>query len=234
MKAINIGRRSVARAPQVSRVAPPYWGVGLAGVARSPAELHRGRARRAARPDQGLRDLDRLQLPVRDRGGPGRQPLVHRVPARARSVRSTRRPTRSASSDPDRLPARRGSRSARTATSGSPSTARARSARSTRRPTPSPSSDLDRRQRPAGDHGRPGRQPLVHRGMARAGSVRSTRRPTRSPSSPPRPPPASRTGSRRAPTATSGSPRPRRARSGDQPDDPRDHRVPTPTASSDP
>ena len=151
-----------------------------------------------------------------------------------------------------------------------------RSGGSPRRPTPSPSSPSPPPAPvPMRDHGRPRRQPLVHRVRRQPdradhpGDPRHHRVPCPLPPAPspfgitagpdgnlwftevagnqigritpashaitefPVSPPACRspTGSRRAPTATSGSPRVRwRPDRRDHPDDPRHHRVPVPTA----
>ena len=86
---------------------------------------------------------------------------------RARSVRSTRRPTPSPSSPSlPPVPVRYGSRRAPTATSGSPRPRPARSGRSTRRPTPSPSS---LRPRPVPRPSASRRAPTATSGSPRSG-----------------------------------------------------------------
>ena len=130
--------------------------------------------------------------PARDRGRARRQPLVHRdgreqdrrdQPDHARHHRVRR---------PDRRPtARRASRPGPTATCGSPSRARARSAMIN--PTTHAITEFATPtavQRPARDHGRARRQPLVHRVRRRTRSARSTRSRTRSATSRRRPPAA--------------------------------------------
>ena len=117
------------------------------------------------------------------RGRPGRQPLVHRVdPAPTRSGESrtagvvTEFPIPTADSDP------RASRPARTATSGSPKSDGNKIGRITTAGVITEFSDPHGRQRPYRHHGRPGRQPLVHRIRAPTRSGGSPR-PASSPSS---------------------------------------------------
>ena len=111
--------------------------------------------------------------PTGSRPGPTATSGSPSTPA-TRSAGSTRRRTSSPSSPPCRRPARSrtGSPPGPTATSGSPSPAATRIGRSTRRPAPSPSSPLPTGHlRPDRDHGRPRRQPLVHRAPDTANKV---------------------------------------------------------------
>ena len=121
-----------------------------------------------------------------DHRGPRRQHLVHRIPAAnaigminptTHAITEFTLPT--ANAGPDAITA--GPDGNLWFTEDEPT----RSARSTRPPTPSPSSPpRTSATGPIRHHGRPRRQPLVHRGRRRQRSVRSTRRPTPSPSSP--------------------------------------------------
>ena len=83
----------------------------------------------------------------------------------------------------------------------------------------------DRQCRPLRDRGGARRQPLVHRVRGQQDRDDQPDHARRPPSSPPDRRLPARWGSRRAPTATSGSPSSRQQDRADRPDDPRDHRV---------
>ena len=135
------------------------------GPGRQPL-VHRERCQ-PDRPDHHRRRRHRVphphgrQLSSGHHGGPGRQPLVHRIRWQPRSAGSP--PPASSPSSPSPRPAASvASRPVRTATSGSPKRwqpDRPDHDRRRRHRVPDPHG----RQRAFRYHGRPGRQPLVHR-----------------------------------------------------------------------
>ena len=174
------------------------------------------------------------QRPVRDHGGPRRQPLVHRECRRQDRADHPDRQRSPSSRSPPPAASRTGSRRAPTATSGSPSE---RQQDRADQPATDAITEFPIPTAGSGPHGitagpdgnlwfteRERRQDRAdHPDAARHHRVPGPRRPA-----------ASRTGSRRAPTATSGSPRRRQQDRADHPDGHAITEFPIPTASSGP